>query len=169
MTLFADPAGNRAAQDPPQDFDHAPPVMKAAFAFWGLIIMLLGAGVIPANPASFHAPHWVVFAMGMLFFLVAVLMFIGRHRLLHPAVYMAVAATMASSLAAVFCWGAGWFEGPFSPFIGVGPVFVNVGSAAGGLSRLIVGALALLAIYISVQGWLRWWRALRGRPVELGS
>jgi hypothetical protein len=151
------------------DFDHAPLLMKLVFAGAGVAIMLLAVGVIPADPGKFHAPHWVVFIFGLMFFLVGVLMLIGRHRFLHPAIYMFVAAIMCSALAAVFCWVTLWSTGPFGGGFAIGPIAIRTAQSSDIPARVLFGVVSLIALLLSGLGWLRWWRALRGLPINLSS
>jgi hypothetical protein len=169
MSFPADPSGGSGREPDRPDFDHAPLLMKVVFAAAGLLIMSLAAGVIPADPAKFRAPHGVVFAFGFAFFLAAVLMFIGRHRFVHPALYMFIAALMTTSLAALFCWVAFWSTGPFGGSLAIGPIAVSAPGASDVVPRLLFGAIAMLAIFLAALGWFRWWRALRGLPVDLSS
>ena len=169
MTSPNQPSAQSGATPQPCDFDHAPLLMKLVFAVAGLAVMSLAVGVIPADPAKFRAPHLVVFVVGLAFFLAAVLMFIGKHRFLHPAVYMLVAATMCSLLAAVFCWVAIWSTGPFSGGLSIGPIAMPLAGSSGLVPRLAFGAGALLTLFLSGLGWVRWWRTLRGLPVDLSS
>ena len=43
----------------------------------GLLIILLAAGILPADERSFHAPHWVVGAAGLMFALMGVALVTG--------------------------------------------------------------------------------------------
>jgi len=138
-----------AEQSRPDNFDHVPLLMKVMFAGAGLLIMLLAAGAIPLDPAKFRAPHWVVFAFGLAFFLAAALTFIGRHRLVHPAIYMFVAAMMCSSLAVLFVWAAAWSAGPFRGSIAIGPVAVTAAGSSDVVDRVLFGAVALLAVFLA--------------------
>jgi len=168
----SDPAGaTTAAREVPasRDFDHAPLLMKLIFTAAGLALMSLAAGLIPSDPARFLAPHWVVFVVGLAFFLGGILMFIGKHRLLHPALYMFPAAVMSSALAAVFSWVAIWSTGPFKGGLAIGPVAISTGDSSDIVPRVLFGVIAALTCFIAALAWYRWWRALRGLPVDLGS
>ena len=167
MTDPADPAP--AAGQTPRDFDQAPLLMKLVFAAAGLAVMSLAVGLIPADPSRFLAPRWVLFVFGLAFFLAAVLMFIGKHRLLHPALYMFSAAVMSSSLASVFLWVAIWSTGPFKGGLAIGPVVVATGESNDIVPRVLFGVVGALTCFIAALAWYRWWRALRGLPVDLGS
>lgn len=143
--------------------------MKLVFAAAGLALMSLAAGAIPPDPDRSLAPHWVVFVFGLAFFVAAILMFIGKHRLLHPALYMFPAALMSSSLAAVFCWVAIWAKGPFRGDIAIGPVAASTGGSPDIVPRLLFGAVAALTCFIAALASFRWLRALRGLQVNVGS
>jgi hypothetical protein len=169
MSLDRSRSSGASAMSRGGDFDHAPLLMKIVFAGAGVAIMLLALGVIPADPGKFHAPHWVVFIFGLMFFLAAVLMLIGQHRFLHPAIYMFVAAIMSSALAAVFCWVTLWSTGPFGGGFAIGPITLRMADSSDIPARVMFGAVALIALVIAGLGWWRWWRALRGLPVDLSS
>ena len=169
MAVPVQPAASPGETPEPRDFDHAPVLMKVVFAAAGLAVMLLAVGVIPSDPGKFLAPHWVVFVFGLAFFLAAILMFIGTHRFLHPALYMFPAALMSSSLAAVLCWVAFWAKGPFRGGLAIGPVAVSTGASTDLVPRILFGVVAALTCFLAALAWFRWWRALRGLPVDLGS
>jgi hypothetical protein len=163
-----DDASGAARQSPRMDdFDHAPWLMKLLFAAAGLAIMLLASGVIRTDPANFLAPRWVVSAAGLMFLLAAVLMFIGKHRFVHPAIYMFVAATLCSLLAAIGFWVAIWSQGPFRSALSIGAVAMPAHESSGLVPRVLFGAGAVLALVLAAVAWSRWWRAARGLPVDL--
>ena len=51
--------------------------LGALFGVVGLVILLVALRIIPAAESKFQAPHWVVGAAGLAFFLVGILLLIG--------------------------------------------------------------------------------------------
>ena len=149
------------------DFDRAPILMKLLFSGAGIALMLLALGLIPIDPARVLAPRWVLFVAGMVFGLIGVLLFIGARRFAHPAAYLFVAAVMCSSFAAIACWVAIGSTGPYTGSATIGPVTLPGTGSSSVLPRILFGLGALLTSSLAALAWVRWWRALRGKTVDL--
>jgi hypothetical protein len=80
---------------------------------------------------------------------------------------MFFAATMCSCLAAIFCWVAVWSTGPFRVTAAIGPIVMMATDSSDIVARILFGAIALMTVLLSGLGWVRWWRALCGLPVDL--
>ena len=146
--------------------------MKTPPNFWaglcaivtGALIMLLGAGVIPARAEDFHAPHWVVGAAGFAFLCAGVAIWLGsagpRDQLM-PWQRLGIDLAGVSILvcfAAIFSWvGYGPGEREFSggvPFAGA--------HANNVIGRMLFGGFGVLSwgvVAIAVVAMLRRWAA----------
>jgi hypothetical protein len=153
------PAASR--QDPPSTATIAFIGLVAGGA--GLYFMLVGLGVVPA-PGKQHAPSWLVFAAGLVFFLGALGVILpriagvktngrdlppGAPRWLQVAQYLLI-LTIFACFGAIGSWIA-FGPGPrvFSGTVPVGPVF---GRIVFGIGAVIVW---LGFIAIAVSGWRR--------------
>jgi hypothetical protein len=154
----------------PKDPVNKDPPSAATVAFIGLVaggaglyFMLVGLGVAPA-PSKQHAPSWLVFAAGLVFFLGAVGLILPHvagvktngSELPHSAPRWLQVAQYLLMLSIFACFGAigSWIA--FGPgprvFSGTVPVGAVVGRIVFGIGAVIVW-LGFVAIAIS--GWLR--------------
>ena len=125
--------------------------LGALFGAVGLVILLVALRIIPAAESRFQAPHWVVGAAGLAFFLVGILL------LTTPPAQTPVAAArttwrtfllgagVVGSMAAIFNWvafgpGPRRFGGSISiPFVSIsGPQSEWSGRAAFGLAAVMI-------------------------------
>lgn len=125
--------------------------LGALFGVVGLVILLVALRIIPAAESKFQAPHWVVGAAGLAFFLVGILLLTTP-----PAQTPEQAARttwrtfllgggMVGSMAAIFNWvafgpGPRHFGGSISiPFVSIsGPQSEWSGRAAFGLVAVMM-------------------------------
>jgi multisubunit Na+/H+ antiporter MnhB subunit len=125
--------------------------LGALFGVVGLVILLLALRIIPAPESKFQAPHWVVGAAGLAFFLVGILLLTTP-----PAQTPEEAARttwrtfllgggMVGSMATIFNWvafgpGPRHFGGRISiPFVSIsGPQSEWSGRVAFGLAAVMM-------------------------------
>lgn len=133
----------------------------ALFALMGLAILLVALRIIPTDEATFHAPHWVVGAAGLVFFLAGLAILTGPP----PGSPEATRTTwrtfllglgIVGALAAVFNWVA-FGPGPRSFGGSVSIPFVSVsGPSSEWSGRIAFGAVAVLidafALWVIVRG-----------------
>ena len=133
----------------------------ALCALMGLVILLVALRIIPADEAKFHAPHWVVGAAGLMFFLAGLAILTGPP----PGAPEATRTTwrtfllglgIVGALAAVFNWVA-FGPGPRSFGGSVSIPFVSVsGPSSEWSGRIAFGAVAVLidafALWVIVRG-----------------
>ena len=133
----------------------------ALCALMGLAILLVALRIIPIDEAKFHAPHWVVGAAGLAFFLAGLAILTGPP----PGAPEAARTTwrtfllglgIVGALAAVFNWVA-FGPGPRSFSGGISIPFVSVsGPSSEWSGRVAFGAAAVLidafALWVIVRG-----------------
>ena len=140
----------------------------ALFSLMGLAILLVALRIIPTDEAKLHAPHWVVGAAGLMFFLAGIAILTGPP----PDTPEASRTTwrtfllglgIVGALAAIFNWvafgpGPRSFSGGISiPFVSVsGPQSEWSGRVAFGVAAVVIDAFAVWVI-------LRGLRDLLGR------
>jgi hypothetical protein len=136
--------------------------MGGLFGLVGLVILLLALRIIPSAESKFQAPHWVVGAAGLAFFLVGILLLTTP-----PAQTPEAAARttwrsfllgggVVGSMAAIFNWvafgpGPRHFGGSVSiPFVSVsGPSSEWAGRAAFGLAATLMD---VFLVWMIVRG-----------------
>jgi len=123
----------------------------------GMVLMLTGAGAIPADASKFHAPHWVVFVAGLAFSTAAVISLLARHRGQHPARYVFAAAVVVTCMFAVSVAASIYASGTV---IALGPFMVR-GQVADAITRIAFGAGALVLSVLVLMIWRSWYRAVR--------
>ena len=117
--------------------------MAIAVCLLGLFVLLVGLDLIPANPESFQAPHWIVGLCGLLFFLAGASILASGH----PPLRLSIVAI----LLAVFSIVAGWmalFSGPEGWQGGIPFLQDSVNSV---IARLLVGSGALVLLVACLQ------------------
>jgi len=145
--------------------------LKLLLLIAGAALMLTAADVIPADPARFKTPHWVLFVAGFAFLSVGILAFLAEHRRTHPARYLFMVGALVTSMflvaAAVSVYASG-------TVIAIGPILIK-GAAADSISRFMYGVGAVILAVIAVAVWLSWFRAMKsssaapgGRPTRSG-
>lgn len=128
--------------------DGDPPIwFGAIFVVVGGLVAALGAGWIPVDPASVHAPGWVIMLVGLVFALGGVMCYtqpLGRD------VNDGLALLLLASFAMVGSWVAfGPGEREFSGGGSVGGVGMS-GRVGSGLGRVVFGFGALLIWAVAV-------------------
>jgi hypothetical protein len=133
----------------------------ALCALMGLVILFVALGIIPTDESKLHAPHWVVGAAGLMFFLAGVAILTGPP----PDTPEASRTTwrtfllglgIVGALAAVFNWvafgpGPRAFGGSVSiPFVSVsGASSERSGRIAFGIAAVVIDAFA---VWVIVRG-----------------
>jgi hypothetical protein len=146
-----------------EPFDRAPLFVKLLCTLSGLVIMGVGAGLLPVDPSHVHAPLWVIFLAGLVFFLAGMLLFLAQLRFTHPALYLFLAAFLVSLFAVIGFWIAMYSKGPFTGTLST-PLFVHrSGTESGIFPRLLFGFGAVITTLVAVVAWVRWWRALMAK------
>jgi len=122
--------------------NETPPVwFGALFVVIGLSVLLVAVGVIPADPASVHAPPWVLGSVGVVFTLGGVMTFTMQ---MDPWINDLLAILLIGCMAAISSWVAfGPGERQFSGGVSVGPVGVGA-SGAPSMGRIVFGVGSVL-------------------------
>jgi hypothetical protein len=136
--------------------------MGGLFGLVGLAILLLALRIIPSAESKFQAPHWVVGAAGLAFFLVGILLLTTPLAQTPEAAARTTWRTfllgggVVGSMAAIFNWvafgpGPRHFGGSVSiPFVSVsGPSSEWAGRAAFGLAAALMD---VLLVWMTVRG-----------------
>jgi len=146
------------------DIGTLPVWLKLLLLIAGAVLMLTAADVIPADPARFKTPQWVVFVAGLAFFVVGILAFLAKQRDIHPARYLFMVAVLVTCLFVVACAVSVYAS---ETVIAIGPLFIK-GVAAARVSRVMFGIGAAIMAVITVIVWRSWLRALKshGRPAS---
>jgi hypothetical protein len=135
-------------------------------ALMGLVILFVALGIIPTDESNFHAPHWVVGAAGLAFFLAGLAILTGPPAGTPEASTPEASRTtwrglvlglgVVGALAAVFNWvafgpGPRSFSGGISiPFVSIsGPQSEWSGRVAFGLAA---GLIDLFLVWVIVRG-----------------
>ena len=131
----------------------------ALFGVVGLVILLVALRVIPSEESKFQAPHWVVGAAGLAFFLVGILLLTTPPAQTPDAAARTTWRTfllgmgVVGAMAAIFNWvafgpGPRHFGGSISiPFVAVsGPQSEWSGRVAFGAAAVLIDAFALWVI-----------------------
>lgn len=139
------------------DVSALPMWFKLVLLFAGAILMLTGADLIPADPARFHAPHWVVFVAGVAFSSTGAACFLARDRAAHPARYLFAIGILVTCLFLV-CVAASIYAS--GGVIGIGPISIK-GAAADEISRFMYGIGALIVGALALAVWSSWYRTMK--------
>ncbi|HEV3349329.1 MAG TPA: hypothetical protein VHC93_19715 [Methylomirabilota bacterium] len=133
----------------------------ALCALMGLVILFVALGIIPTDESKLHAPHWVVGAAGLMFFLAGIAILTGpppdtpeASRTTWRIFLMGLG--IVGALAAVFNWvafgpGPRAFGGSVSiPFVSVsGASSERSGRIAFGIAAVVIDAFA---VWVIVRG-----------------
>ena len=140
----------------------------ALCSLMGLVILFVALGIIPTDESKLHAPHWVVGAAGLMFFLAGIAILTGPP----PDTPEASRTTwrtfllglgIVGALAAVFNWVA-FGPGPRAFGGSVSIPFVTVsGPSSEWSGRIAFGAVAVLIDAFGLWVIVRGLRDLLGR------
>jgi hypothetical protein len=139
------------------DISRLPAWFKLLLAIAGILLMLTAIGVIPADPARFHAPRWMLFAAGAAWVAAGVLLSAAEYRATHPARYHFAAGILLTLFFLLAVGAAVYASGSV---VGVGPLLIK-GAAADKISRIAYGTCAAVFAVLGLGAWRRWWRAAR--------
>ena len=142
--------------------------MGGLFGLVGLAILLLALRIIPSAESKFQAPHWVVGAAGLAFFLVGILLLTTPPTQTPEAAARTTWRTLllgggvVGSMAAIFNWvafgpGPRAFGGSVSiPFVSVsGPSSEWAGRAAFGVAAVLMDVFLVWMIVRGLRDLLR--------------
>ncbi|MBL6965426.1 MAG: hypothetical protein ISR60_02620 [Anaerolineales bacterium] len=126
--------------------------MGLIFMVVGGLIILMAVDILPLDPASLHAPRWVLGAAGALFFLSGALVFLqgiagpdGEHDVLVQWVQYVLVLGAMLAFSSVFLWvGFGPGEREFQTTTSVGPLSVS-GQGNDVVGRCLFGGFGALA------------------------
>jgi hypothetical protein len=150
-------------ENDPQTTDQLSPRGRAAVAAicltMGAGIVALAAGVIPADEAKFHAPHWVVGACGFVFLLAGIMIMI-------PPTMLRMQYFLGAVLLSLFAAIPGWIAfGPGPRVFGGSVSFGAITSATqpvASTGRIVFGIAAVLVGLFAAYAWVRWLRSVFG-------
>ncbi len=125
--------------------------------------MLTGANVIPADPARFHTPHWVVFVAGLAFLTVGIMTLQAKHRATYPARYLFATGILMTSLFLVAVAVSMYTSGSV---IAIGPVLIK-GAVGDDISRAMYGVSAMIVGMLAFVAWRAWFQALKSPSPSL--
>lgn len=137
--------------------DRPPLWFGAIFLLAGGFIAAIGAGFIPVEPESVHAPGWVIIACGLVFAMGGVMCYTES---LGDNVNSLFACVLLVAFASVFSWVAfGPGEREFTGSGSIGPIAVveRVGETMG---RIAFGFGAIMIWTITAAVAVRWFRSL---------
>jgi hypothetical protein len=147
------------------DIAGLPMWLKLVLLFAGIILMLTGADLVPADATRFHTPHWVVFVAGVAFCSVGVVTFLAQHRNAHPARYLFAVGILMTCLFVVSTATSIYASGTA---ISIGPVFIK-GAVADKISRYVYGFGALVVGALVLAVWISWYRTIKSPNLALQS
>ena len=148
-----------------RDLGTLPVSFKVLLLVAGVILMLTGADLIPADASRFHTPHWVVFVAGVAFCSAGVITFVNQHRAQHPGRYLFAVGILMTCLFAVSVAVAIYASGTV---IVIGPVLIK-GTVANGISRSMYSLGALIVGGLAFAAWRSWYRTIKSPNPSLQS
>lgn len=145
------------------DVRNMPMWFKLVLVLAGVILMLTGADLIPADASRFHTPHWVVFVAGLVFCTSGGISFLAQHRDTHPARYLFAVGVLMTCLCLVSVAVSIYVSGSV---IAIGPILIK-GPVADETSRFMFGVGALIMGILAFWVWRSWFRAMRSPNTPL--
>jgi hypothetical protein len=135
-----------------------------SFMLAGLVIICVGTGLIPVDPASMRAPRWIIALCGAVLVLSGLMAFV---EIVGDAFVDPLAVLFILSFATVASWVAlGSGDGSFYGSVALGPSSAQRGTREL-ISRLAfgVGAVSLLALAAGIS--VRWVGDLQARRTRV--